>query len=144
MGESSGIGEALTLFPMSLTRTERAAPASGFARVEAQLDDVTALSRREPPPADRLSGDALAALRSLVAALDGEVVVAGNERRAQVTAIAYDADGKVIDTTDAFPPLDCPRNPRELLPRPSSDGSGPHPVTPQEREAMQRAVRCAA
>jgi RNA polymerase sigma-70 factor (ECF subfamily) len=148
MGESSGVGEALTLFPMGLKRTERAGPASerrtiraaqrgseeaiesivrtywteAYAtalgmladrpaaedvaqeamlaaidaldrfdrrrpfrpwlqrivanrsldwlrarrrRAEAGLDDATAPSRREPPPADRLSGDLLAALRSL-------------------------------------------------------------------------------
>jgi hypothetical protein len=70
-------------------------------------------------------------------ALSEEVVAAGNGRQAQVTAIAYDADGNEIDRTDAFPPLDCPRNPPELLPRPSSGSPDsrpvtPRPVTPQE------------
>jgi hypothetical protein len=78
------------------------------------------------------------------APLDEDVVAAGNDRQAQVSAIAYDSQGNELDRTDAYPPLDCPRDPQKLWP-PEPDGPRlQHPDTPADRAAFQRVAECGA
>jgi hypothetical protein len=76
------------------------------------------------------------------AILDQNVVAAANAREAQVTATAIDATGVKVDSVDAFPPLDCPVDPSELVPDQPEIPAPPHPATPEEREAMRRAFEC--
>jgi hypothetical protein len=77
--------------------------------------------------------------KAFIAPLDDATVRAASERKATVAAIAYDADGKPIDRSNAFPPLSCPKNP-EVLPHQS--GGGPQPLTKVERDRVQRATEC--